>query len=63
MLQLAEKSACGNCGQPCLELLCDKDMRPGKPAFYICFNCGTIGEAGAGPVPRIGSRPSGGVLK
>jgi hypothetical protein len=53
ILQPAEKTFCPNCRRPVM-LLC---YRPGEmsgrhPAFYICFACQTVGEAGKGPVER-----------
>jgi len=47
-----QKDTCPNCSKH-LILLVHKDFKKGNPAFYICFDCGFIGEVGLGPVPNI----------
>ena len=52
IIQKTENSTCPTCGFS-VDLLADKDFQKGKPAFYICFHCHTVGESGVGKVKRI----------
>ncbi len=49
VLTPAYKTTCQACGQHVCMLM-DEAMDPTKPAFYVCFECRTIGEIGKGPV-------------
>jgi len=52
VIQKTEKSTCPVCGFS-VDLLAETDMKRGKPAFYICFACKTVGEVGVGKVVRV----------
>lgn len=51
IIQKDEKAFCGACGKN-VHLLCHEQMLRDKPAFYVCFHCGTVGEVGVGKVIR-----------
>lgn len=52
VIQKTDKSTCPLCGNK-VRLLCDENMRKGKPAFYICFKCEFVGEIGVGDVHTV----------
>lgn len=52
ILQDSDKSFCSECGET-VSLLAHKDFKEKKPAFFICFNCKTIGEVGVGRVKNV----------
>ena len=49
VLQLDSKTTCYNCHSN-VSLLCDQECSPGKPMFYICWNCKVVAESGKGVV-------------
>lgn len=49
-LLLAEKTSC-TCGKS-VDILKPVNMDKYLPAFYICFDCKTVGEIGVAPVSR-----------
>lgn len=51
----ASKTRCPG-GHTNVHLLAHKDMDPGRPAFYICFDCRFVGEVGVGPVSQPSHR-------
>lgn len=49
-----DRTSCPQCGADTV-VLCPSRIEDIKtnPAFYICQDCGNIGQVGVGPVPRI----------
>ena len=47
-----DHSFCPHCGVAA-RLFCPTDTDPQKPAYYLCFGCGYIGQVGVGPVVTV----------
>ncbi len=54
-LSTAEGSRCPQCGK--IATLLAREQVTG-PAFYICFDCRTVAQAGVGPVENFAEPPS-----
>lgn len=50
-----EKSRCGQCGAA-LDMLSTDPLH--GPSFFVCWPCQSVGQVGAGPVPRADDVPA-----